>query len=277
MNKTDYMDDDCTSEAMVVTDKSIMQTWDTSTNFNKAWINAEQKAREPVHSYMEKHHSTAIYMYTNVMLQPDKYKHDTINSTEEQLKETFASPSLYFSLSEAIQVLKHSQLTCLNTEYRTETLLNQNISNKLIRFNTFILGYVQRNSTRNASCFEIYTCFGANITHYSAVKGTSQVLIPPYELFRVADIKMGAQRCQVVYTLKSNLNCVYDRESNTLHPISALPVGGFWLVFTITCVIIVSLLLPFIIVKVLENHKKAAVYSASSLHNSTYFPVRVAT
>ncbi|XP_073335797.1 NAD(P)(+)--arginine ADP-ribosyltransferase 1-like [Pagrus major] len=276
-NVNDDMDDDCRAKAMVVTDKAIMQTWDTSTNFSKAWSNAEQKSREPVHIYMEKHHSIAIYMYTNVMLQPVKSKHDTEDRTEKQLKETFASRSLYSSLSEAIQVLKHSQLTCLSTKYRTETLLNQNISNKLIRFSTFILGSDRRNFTRNASCFEIYTCFGADITAYSALKGTSQVLIPPYELFKVTDIETDAQRCKVVYRLKSNLNCLYDRESNTLHLISALPAGGFWLIVTITCVIIVSLLLPFVVVKVLENYKKTAIYSASSLHNSTYFPVRVAT
>lgn len=267
------MDDDCRSTAAVVTEKAMMQIWGTSANFSKAWSDAEQKAREPVHSYMEKHHSTAIYMYTNVMLQPVKSKHDTVDRNEKQLKKTFASRSLYFSLSEAIQVLKHSQLTCLNTKYRTETLLNQNISSKLVRFSTFILGSDRRNFTRNASCFEIYTCFGADVTHYSAVKGTSQVLIPPYELFQVTDIETDAQTCKVVYRLKSNLNCVYDRESNTLHPISASPVGGFWLIFTITCVIIVSLLLPFFVVKVLKNHKKAAVYSVSHSHDSTYFPV----
>ncbi|XP_044046834.1 ecto-ADP-ribosyltransferase 4-like isoform X2 [Siniperca chuatsi] len=274
-DQNDDMYDNCRSKAIVVTDKAIMQKWNTRTNFSQAWSNAEQKAKEPAHSYMEKHHSIAIYMYTNIMLQPVKQDLETAERTGKQLKETFESRSLYFSLSEAVQILKHSQVTCLSTNYRTEALLNLNISNKQIRFSTFILGSDGWNFTRNASCFELYTCFGADITHYSALKQNSQVLIPPYEVFKVTNIETDTQTCKVVYRLKSNLNCVYDRERNTLHPISALPVNGFWLIFTITCMIIVSLLLPFVIVKVLENQKKTAIYSASSLHNSTSYPARV--
>lgn len=251
-----------------------MQKWDTNTSFSQAWSNAERKAKEPAHKYMEKHHSTAIYMYTNIMLQPVEHDLEPAERRGKRLRETFESRSLYRSLSEAIQVLKHSQVTCLSTKYRTDTLLHLNISNKLIRFSTFVLGSDRWNFTRNASCFEVYTCFGADITHYSALKLNSQVLIPPYEVFKVTDTETDTQRCKVIYKLKSNLNCVYDRESNALHPISALPLDGFWLIFAIACMIIVSLLLPFVIVKVLENHKKTDVYSAS-LHNSTYYPDRV--
>lgn len=270
------MYDDCSTKATVVTDEAIIQTWDTSTNFSQAWSTAEQKAREPAHDYMKKHHSIAIYMYTSTILQPVKQVIEAAERTGKQLKETCYSHSLYFYLSEAIQSLKHSQMTCLTTNYRTETLFNFSISNKLIRFSTFILGSNRWYVTRNASCFEVYTCFGADIAHYSALKQNNQVLIPPYEVFTVTDIETDAKRCKAVYRLKSNLNCVYDRESNSLHPISALPVGGFWLIFTIICMIVVSLFLPFIVVKVLENYKKAATYRASLLPNATWSRARVA-
>ncbi|XP_042340203.1 ecto-ADP-ribosyltransferase 4-like [Plectropomus leopardus] len=242
------LNDDCRSKATLVTDAAITQSWYTSKNFSQAWSNAGQKAKKPVHQYMEKHHSMAIYMYTN-MLHPVM----TAGRGGKPPEETFESPSLYFSLSEAIQILKHSQVTCLSTNYRTEALLHLNISDKLVRFSTFILGSDRRDFTRDTSCFEVYTCFGADITHYSALKLNSQVLIPPYEVFKVTDTETDTQKCKVVYTLKSNLNCVYDRKSNMLHPISALPVDGFWLIFAITCIIIVSLLLPFAIMKVLPK------------------------
>ncbi|XP_075946953.1 ecto-ADP-ribosyltransferase 4-like [Anarhichas minor] len=267
---SDGMYDDCGSKATAVTDKAIMQKWDTHTNFSQAWSDAEQKAREPAHKYMEKHHSMAIYMYTNSMLQP--VKQDLEESTAKRQKETFEPRSLYLSLSEAVQILKHSQVTCLCTYYRTETLLNLNISKELIRFSTFVLGSDGQSFGRDASCFEVFTCFGADVTHYSALKLNSQVLIPPYEVFKVTETEMDTQRCKVIYRLKSNLNCVYDRESNKLHPISALPVDVFWLIFAIAGMIIASLLLPFVIVKVFENHKKTAVYSASSFHNDTNYP-----
>ncbi|XP_063740216.1 T-cell ecto-ADP-ribosyltransferase 2-like isoform X2 [Eleginops maclovinus] len=265
------MYDDCQTKATVVTNEAIMQKWNTSRNFTTTWSNTEQKPREPAHKYMEKHLSTAIYIYTKAMMQPFKSYLDTKVIPGKQ-KKTLGPDSLYFSLSKAIQILKHSQVTCLWTNYRTETLLNLNISNKLIRFSTFILGTDGWKFTKNASCFEVYTCFGADITHYSALQLHSQVLIPPYEVFKVTDIDMNTQRCEVLYRLKSNLNCVYDIESNMLHPISALPA---WLIFVVACVIIVSLLLPLVIVKVLENHKKTAVYRAPFLHDNTYYKAGV--
>ncbi|KAG8014445.1 Ecto-ADP-ribosyltransferase 4 [Nibea albiflora] len=267
--------DDCRSRALVVNDKAIVQTWDTRTNFSQAWSNAEQKAREPAHVYMEKRHAIGIYMYTNTVLQPLESDLDTIERAGKRLKETFESRSLYSSLSEAIQILKHSQVTCLTTNYKTETLLNLNTSNKLVRFGTFVLGSDGWNFTRNATCLEIYTCFGADVTYYSALKVSSQVLIPPYEVFKVTDIEEDAQRCKVIYRLKSNLNCVYDKESNMLHPISALPVDGFWLIFAIICIIVASLLLLFVTVKVLRNHQKTPVNSVSPPHNGPYSPASV--
>ncbi|XP_041642051.1 uncharacterized protein LOC121508971 [Cheilinus undulatus] len=259
--------DDCSSKATVVTDEAVMQRWGTWRNLSQAWSEAEQKARAPAHIYMEKHHSVAIYMYTSAILQPVKPKRE--EQTAKQ-KETFESRSLFSSLSEAVQILKHSQVTCLSTSYRTDTLLYPNISNKLIRFSNFMLGSDWWNSTRNAYCFEVYTCFGANVTHYSALKEINQVLIPPYEAFKVTAMETDVQRCKVLYKLRSNLNCVYDRESNMLHPISAIPVEGFWLIFGITCMVVVSLLFPFIIVKVRENHEKRTVYNTSSMDKSIY-------
>lgn len=245
-----------------------MQRCNSSSNFSQAWSDAERNAGEPAHKYMEKHHSVAIYMYTQAANQDCR----TSDYTGEHLRETAESHSFYFLLSEAIQVLKHSQVTCISTKYRTETLLNLTISNKHVRFNTFISGSDEWNFTRNALCFEVHTCFGADTTRYSALKRNNQVLIPPYEIFRITDIETEAQRCKVIYRLKSDLHCVYDRDSNMLYPISALPVEGSLLIVTITCVIIVSLLLPFVIVKTLQHHKKTVIYRSSSLHNTTYNP-----
>lgn len=252
--------------------KALTQGWDSTSNFSQVWSDAKQNALEPAHKYMEKHHSVALYMYTWNMLQPGNG--DAAGKTE-QPKETIESDSLYYFLSEAIQILKHSQVTCINAKYRTKALLNLNTSNTHVRFSTFVLSYDQWTFTENASCFDVYTCFGADITLYSALKQSKQVLIPPYEVFTVNRIQTDTQRCGVTYRLKSNLNCVYDKESNSLHPISALSVERFFLIFAIICIIIVSPLLPFLIVKALKYHKKNIMYRASSLHRRTYNPTEV--
>lgn len=260
----DVVYDDCRSEATVVDDEASVQTWNTGTNYSEAWSKAEHKAREPAHYYMTKRHSAALYIYTTNILQPVKQVTAAGDRTGKQLRERSDTHPLYFDLSEAVQILRHSQVTCFSTNYTTETLLNLNTSSKPVRFSTFILAPNGQYTTKNATCFEVHTCFGANITHYSALRQNDQVLIPPYELFKVTNIQTDAQRCNVVYRLESNLNCVYDRGSDSLHRISVLPADGFWVVFAIICVIIVFLVLPFVIVKVLKHLEKAAAYNTET-------------
>ncbi|XP_029950032.1 ecto-ADP-ribosyltransferase 4-like [Salarias fasciatus] len=265
---SDYSDtfDDCTSAATVVTDTATMQKWDAcQANFSRSWRNTKQNIGVPVHQHMQKHHSLALYMYIESALHSVKHN---IEEPEKSEKEIFQPHSLYSSLSEAIQIVRHSQATCFHTNYRSEALLNLNMSNLQIRFSTFTLGLKEWNSTHNASCFEIYSCFGADVTYYSSLKHNKQVLIPPYEVFKVTDIQKEIKECRVIYRIKSNMNCVYDRDSNNLQPISVLPVQGLWLIFIIMCVIIIFLVLLSVIVKL--HHKKTADYTARFLVNHRY-------
>uniref|UniRef100_A0A3Q0T1A1 NAD(P)(+)--arginine ADP-ribosyltransferase n=1 Tax=Amphilophus citrinellus TaxID=61819 RepID=A0A3Q0T1A1_AMPCI len=213
--------DDCRSEVTVLNDNSMMQKWEfCHKNFSQAWKNAEQHHRKLKHKYLEKDHSSALYMYTKSLLQPVNQNFKSANGTGK-LKEMLESHSLFSFLSEAIQILKHSQVTCLSTIFQSESLLHLNISNKQVRFSTFILGSDEWNFTRNISCFEVHSCFGADITYYSALKQNNQVLIPPYEIFKVTDVQTETKECRIIYRLRSNLNCVYNKESNMLHPISS--------------------------------------------------------
>lgn len=238
----------------------MMQKWEfCCKNFSEAWRNAEQHTRKPQHKHLEKDHSAALYMYTKSMLQPVNLNFKSANRTGKP-KETFESRSLYSFLTEGIQILKHSQVTCVSTHFQAETLLHLNISNKQVRFSTFMLGSDEWDFARNISCFEVQTCFGADITYYSALKKNNQVLIPPYEIFKVTDIQTETKECRISYRLTSNMNCVYSKESNMLHPISAV-VDGFWVIFTIICIVLICLLLPFVLVKV--YHKTNAVYGSS--------------
>uniref|UniRef100_A0A3P8S0S8 NAD(P)(+)--arginine ADP-ribosyltransferase n=1 Tax=Amphiprion percula TaxID=161767 RepID=A0A3P8S0S8_AMPPE len=182
-----YMFGDCLSKAEAVTDKAITQKWEScSTNFSHAWSDTERNVREPTDKYIEKHHLIALYMYTSLQ-QPVNH----VSSAKQ--KKAFGSCPLYLLLSEAIEILKHNRVTCLNTYYRTETLENHlNISNKQVHFDAFIL---------------VYSCFGANVTHYSALKQNNQVLIPPYEVCKVTDIQTETKGCKVLFRLRSSLNC----------------------------------------------------------------------
>ncbi|XP_034044930.1 NAD(P)(+)--arginine ADP-ribosyltransferase 2-like isoform X2 [Thalassophryne amazonica] len=251
-----------------------MVVFEEALNITQCFNDAKQKAKEPAHMFLKKSHSTAIYTYTNAMMVATN-QHKTAAKATEQSEDKDPSQCHvpYSSLSEAIQILRHSQVICVNTYYRSDVVLHYNISNKHFRFSTFILGSTEWNLSRNASCFEVHTCFGADITYYSALILTDQVLIPPYEVFKVTDTQTDRQRCKVIYRLRSILNCVYDKDSNMLLPISALLLDEFWLTFIIICIIIVSLLLIFVIVKVVRIHdKKRAVCRVIPRDQSTYSP-----
>ncbi|XP_038142400.1 T-cell ecto-ADP-ribosyltransferase 2-like [Cyprinodon tularosa] len=240
---------DCRTTVSVVNDEVIEQIWDScSAHFSKAWKTSEQNPKEPAEKYMERIHSLALYLFTQSALKQGKGNSDPAEKTLKP-RHTFEPVSLYSSLTQVIQILKQNQVICLSTKYRTETVLEPNISTGQVRFSTFILGSDKWNFDRKGSCYEIYSCFGANVTKYSALKGHSQVLIPPYEVFTVTDIQKQNNSCKVSYKLQSNLNCVYDKERNQLHSISALPVEGFWLIFVIVCFILLSLILLCVIVK----------------------------
>ncbi|XP_052367853.1 LOW QUALITY PROTEIN: NAD(P)(+)--arginine ADP-ribosyltransferase 1-like [Oncorhynchus keta] len=125
---------------------------------------------------------------------------------------TFQYHSLHFYLTDAIHILKLSQTTCRTTYRRTAMSFNS-VVDKEIRFGSFTSSYQLKTlyTFGNVSCFEIKTCFGGNLTYYSAYVNESEVLIPPYEVFKVTEVQKN-QWCEVVYKVEStrsqsNLNC----------------------------------------------------------------------
>lgn len=126
--------------------------------------------------------------------------------------------SLQFLLTEAIQTLKKTQQECFFTYRGTKLKFNDNVLDKEIRFGSFASSSLDINVTKdfgNESCFEIRTCEGANITDYSKNSTEKEVLIPPYEKFKVMAIKNRGEEgawCNTVFSLKSSgvrsdLNC----------------------------------------------------------------------
>ncbi|XP_041641222.1 ecto-ADP-ribosyltransferase 4-like [Cheilinus undulatus] len=206
-------DVNCSAEVTDIPTGALMQKWSTSGSFSRAWSEAEKNAKAPAHRSMTKTLSTAIYMYTSGMIQADKQDSGRADRNGEQ-------ESLESFLHDAVDILNYHQKTsCLSTSYRTDADLDPDISSKAIHFSTFTVGSDWRKSTGNTYCFEFETCFGANITHYSALKGFDQALIPPYEVFKITDIKTDTQGCKVSFKMES-MGCVYNSQSEVVHSLS---------------------------------------------------------
>ena len=131
---------------------------------------------------------------------------------------TFGYHALHFLLTTAIQAKTASGGNkCLTVHRRVNRYFCQDVENKEIRFGRFTSTSLGRYATEafgDKSCFKILTCMGADISPYSTFPNEAEVLIPPYEVFKVVKIEKPTSKrpCEVVYTVKhtraySKLNC----------------------------------------------------------------------
>ncbi|KAM4603894.1 ecto-ADP-ribosyltransferase 4-like [Polymixia lowei] len=204
----DDMYDGCRSEAAGVIDQFGVFEWHVNRNFSRAWAFVEKQAKKPAHKHLGEDHAKVLYMYTNDKLEQIQRDFDKAVKSGRHTYSTygFKYHYLYFYLTDAIQVLRQNQTLCRTSYHRTGTYFDRNIVNREIRFGTFTLATSSKDSfdfSGNVSCFQIFTCFGAKITYYSASNQKGQVLIPPYEVFKVTDIVTDSQGCKVVYKLQS--------------------------------------------------------------------------
>ncbi|ROL51123.1 GPI-linked NAD(P)(+)--arginine ADP-ribosyltransferase 1 [Anabarilius grahami] len=125
----------------------------------------------------------------------------------------------YMGCREKMAKLKKTQNQCYSTFRGTKVRFNEDVLNKEVRFGSFSSSSLDRKVARRfgtKSCFEIYTCEGADVTKYSKLPHEKEVLIPPYKKFKVVDVKKKEEQkglwCDTVFTLKSSgirsdLNC----------------------------------------------------------------------
>uniref|UniRef100_A0A3Q3MT06 NAD(P)(+)--arginine ADP-ribosyltransferase n=1 Tax=Mastacembelus armatus TaxID=205130 RepID=A0A3Q3MT06_9TELE len=198
-----------------------------NSDFTKAWDDAElnykkkyKKKRRPS-TGLEKEQALAIYVYT--LEKPNVYVdfNNAVRTQRSEYNTKFTYHALHFFLTDALQALKKKHENCLTVFRRVNTHFSQNVLNMEIRFGSFAsssLGKYPQERFGDKSCFEIETCFGADISLYSKyTESEGEVLIPPYEIFKVIDIKTRSKQkvlpCEVVYKLKSTrtpvsyLNC----------------------------------------------------------------------
>nr|XP_046235011.1 NAD(P)(+)--arginine ADP-ribosyltransferase 2-like [Scatophagus argus] len=201
--------------------------------FSDVWKNTEKCAQKNVkHSKdkaLTKEHMHAICAYTADNLKQSG--NSTVDSLYRQFNEAvreqghlygssqFQFHTLHFWLTSAIQIL-NSNYNCHNTYRRTSVKFTGKV-NQIIRFGFFASSSYKTVLTNFGSetCFKIKTCSGAYLKKYSFFDDKeAEVLIPPYEMFKITEIINGQVKiqgltdCKAVYVLesaggKSSLNC----------------------------------------------------------------------
>ncbi|XP_043969764.1 ecto-ADP-ribosyltransferase 4-like isoform X1 [Gambusia affinis] len=202
----DDMYDGCRSKSLSLINLYGVFEWHVNKNFSYAWAVDERNAKKPVHKHLQDDHATSLYIFTKLANIRQDFNTAVKTGKHEYSTDRFRFHFLYFYLTDAIQALHPNHSACQTVFLRTWKRFEQDIVNTNVRFGGFTWAISSKQSFEvngNVSCFEIQTCFGADITHYSSVNQMGQVLIPTYEVFRVTDVVTGDPWCGVVYKLQS--------------------------------------------------------------------------
>ncbi|XP_033472398.2 ecto-ADP-ribosyltransferase 5-like [Epinephelus lanceolatus] len=227
-NSVDDMYQGCKDKMYQKLQEYLANEKNTNPTFKRAWESSEQwynkkfKKSKPA---LGKDRLVAIYCYT---FKDNKVYLDfntAVRTQAPQYKTTFGYHALHFLLTDAIQTLKGEEKLpqgedgCVTVYRRVDKTFDQvvNTQLRLGSFTSTSMGQYANKYFGDKTCFEIYTCFGADVSMYSPYPEEREVLIPPYEVFKVVGVKKRSQYkdlpCEVEYKLRStktfvsNLNC----------------------------------------------------------------------
>uniref|UniRef100_G3N6Q1 NAD(P)(+)--arginine ADP-ribosyltransferase n=1 Tax=Gasterosteus aculeatus TaxID=69293 RepID=G3N6Q1_GASAC len=183
-NSVDDMYEGCAAEMEKKAVEFLKKERNDNKVFNQIW--EELKANQPT-KVLSKEEITALSVYTSDTTYPGFNK-----ATREQgpkYKTAFKYHALHFYLTRAVQKLNALQKECYNVYRRTNVFFRQDVLNKEVRFSSFASSSLRDDLTDfgDKSCFEIYTCMGADVMEHSEFENEAEVLIPPYEVFKVTD------------------------------------------------------------------------------------------
>ncbi|XP_017162947.1 erythroblast NAD(P)(+)--arginine ADP-ribosyltransferase-like [Poecilia reticulata] len=189
----------------------------TKEGYGTHWDNEESKIKmddhilkkaelQAIRVYTE--HENGVYNEFNVAVRTGKNMYGT----------SFKFHILYFLLVSAVQKFKKAdKMTCYTTYRRYKGEVKFNSDTGIIRFGSFASSSLSpdQKDYGNKACLEIITCHGAAIEEYSAYPKEKEVLIPPYEMFKIIkgqDVEK-LKDCEARFVLKSvgtksNLDCL---------------------------------------------------------------------
>ncbi|XP_053274944.1 ecto-ADP-ribosyltransferase 4 [Pleuronectes platessa] len=166
---------------------------------------------------LTKNHTRAICAYTANVLEFYQTFNAAVRTSRKQYGTTFPFHFLHFWLTSAVQILGKNT-DCKTTYRRTKRVFSGKVG-QIIRFGSFSSSSAvpDQKIFGNKTCFEIKTCLGACLKNYSTLPDEEEVLIPPYERFKIImkikkNIPGNLRDCENVYILESagvlsNLNC----------------------------------------------------------------------
>ncbi|XP_060941084.1 erythroblast NAD(P)(+)--arginine ADP-ribosyltransferase-like [Limanda limanda] len=172
---------------------------------------------------LTKNHTQAICAFTSNVQEFYQTFNAAVRTSRKQYGTSFQFHFLHFWLTSAVQILGQNT-DCKTTYRRTKGEFSGKVD-QIIRFGSFSSSSAKPDQKifGNKTCFKIKTCLGAPLKNYSKLPNEEEVLIPPYERFKIIKkikkkIPENLSDCKSVYILESagvlsNLNCKETRKT----------------------------------------------------------------
>ncbi|KAG1926491.1 NAD(P)(+)--arginine ADP-ribosyltransferase 2-like [Pimephales promelas] len=210
-DSVDDMYDGCEDEMKKKVPEYLRNEKNKNPTFKKVWDSQEKRMNKKGKKGQQKDQIVAIRTYidkSGVYLDFN----NAVRTQGPQYKTTFGYHALHFLLTTAIKDKAKREKRCLTCYRRVNVAFSRDVKNKEIRFGSFNSAsqgdYANESQFGKKSCFEIFTCMGVDISSVSQYENEREVLIPPYEVFKVVEITYSSMEpdlpCDVVY--KSDLN-----------------------------------------------------------------------
>ncbi|XP_041728667.1 erythroblast NAD(P)(+)--arginine ADP-ribosyltransferase [Coregonus clupeaformis] len=219
-----------------VTKKFLPEEKNTDSKFKVAWDDAMTQYGNNYKSNIQQlsnDHLRAIHVYVNPQRMIYAQFNEATRTLGNSYKTDFKYHSLHFLLSDALRILNEAQGKQCVKSFRGAAVAYQGDKDDTMRFGQFTSSttdeLVAKIYANWKTCFKITTCYGASLADFSQVEAEKEVLIPPYEVFKIAKVTKNKvledkdkdikSECEIVYELestktKSDRNCdIVEKDS----------------------------------------------------------------
>ncbi|XP_058877728.1 erythroblast NAD(P)(+)--arginine ADP-ribosyltransferase-like isoform X2 [Acipenser ruthenus] len=157
-----------------------------------SWERLNKKV--PLPPGMLKDHAVAIQAYTcgSSLYKTFNAAVRTNGTSLKEYQNRFLYKSLHFLLTDAVRILKKREAEKCHEVYRGATDSFSAKEGERVRFGQFASSSLSEKVAKkfgNVTAFKIKTCLGIPLGNLSALPHEKEVLIPPFEVFRVVSVK----------------------------------------------------------------------------------------
>uniref|UniRef100_A0A8C3Y400 NAD(P)(+)--arginine ADP-ribosyltransferase n=1 Tax=Catharus ustulatus TaxID=91951 RepID=A0A8C3Y400_CATUS len=203
--------------------------------FDRAWPKAVaewQKWGSRVSPLSSPEQAIAIMAYSMNVSIMDQYLYEEFNKkvreagrSPQEYRDNFHFKILHFLLTDALVTLWDAQGQQCHLVFRGvhKIKFKANVGD-IIRFGQFASSSVRKDVIKrfgNTTVFQVQTCHGADIQAFSDIPKEAEVLIPPFEKFKVTKVIEDEEKVEIHLNsigTYSTYNCEWLKDGDSLGP-----------------------------------------------------------